>query len=186
MEQAFDNQAQDDMAIVSTNGNDAAGAMIATVLDGSFSNISENQKTILNSQSANRELLGVIIQDNFNLKDENNRLRERILELEKNMARLQQRETDRLEAIRQEFDAKLMAVQKIAADALAVAQTPAPVPEIQTVNSNPGCLGALFGWGGGTQVVTAASSAKVEGASHQPAQSVTDTTSHPKPMFPPE
>ena len=39
----------------------------------------ENQQTVQNSLQVNRNLLGVIIQDNFNLKEENAKLRERML-----------------------------------------------------------------------------------------------------------
>ncbi len=54
----------------------------------------ENQQTIQNSLQVNRNLLGVIIQDNFNLKEENAKLRERMLKLEKEIAELRQRDSD--------------------------------------------------------------------------------------------
>jgi hypothetical protein len=42
----------------------------------------------------NRNLLGVIIQDNFNLKEENAKLRERMLKLEQELAELKRRDSD--------------------------------------------------------------------------------------------
>ncbi len=50
--------------------------------------VTGNQQIILNSQQANRDMLGVMIQDNLNLKSENTGLRERMLELERELAEL--------------------------------------------------------------------------------------------------
>ena len=47
--------------------------------------VTGNQQIILNSQQANRDMLGVMIQDNLNLKSENTDLRERMLELEREL-----------------------------------------------------------------------------------------------------
>lgn len=54
----------------------------------------ENQQTIQNSLQVNRNLLGVIIQDNFNLKEENAKLRERMLKLEQELAETKRREAE--------------------------------------------------------------------------------------------
>ncbi len=54
----------------------------------------ENQQTIQNSLQVNRNLQGVIIQDNFNLKEENMRLRERMQKLEQELADLRKRDSD--------------------------------------------------------------------------------------------
>lgn len=54
----------------------------------------ENQQTIQNSLQVNRNLQGVIIQDNFNLKEENMKLRERMLKLEQELADLRKRDSD--------------------------------------------------------------------------------------------
>lgn len=59
--------------------------------------IADAHHTLLNSQAANRELIGVVVQDNFNLKDENRKLRERMLELERSLAEYQRREESRKE-----------------------------------------------------------------------------------------
>ncbi len=54
----------------------------------------ENQQTIQNSLQVNRNLLGVIIQDNFNLKEENSKLRERMLKMEQDLSELKRRDSD--------------------------------------------------------------------------------------------
>src|SRR5512143_2642120 len=54
----------------------------------------ENQQTIQNSLQVNRNLQGVIIQDNFNLKEENMRLRELMQKLEQELADLRKRDSD--------------------------------------------------------------------------------------------
>ncbi len=54
----------------------------------------ENQQTIQNSLQVNRNLLGVIIQDNFNLKEENAKLRERMLKLEQELAEVKRHDGD--------------------------------------------------------------------------------------------
>jgi DNA-binding transcriptional MerR regulator len=54
----------------------------------------ENQQTVQNSLQVNRNLLGVIIQDNFNLKEENAKVRERMLKLEQELAEMRKRDQD--------------------------------------------------------------------------------------------
>lgn len=54
----------------------------------------ENQQTVQNSLQVNRNLLGVIIQDNFNLKEENAKLRERMQKLEQDLAEMKKRDQD--------------------------------------------------------------------------------------------
>lgn len=54
----------------------------------------ENQQTIQNSLQVNRNLQGVIIQDNFNLKEENIKLRERMQKLEQELSELRKRDLD--------------------------------------------------------------------------------------------
>lgn len=63
-------------------------------LRDAFDAVSDNQQIILNSQQANRDLLGVMIQDNLNLKGENTSLRERMLDLERELAELRRRQAD--------------------------------------------------------------------------------------------
>ncbi len=61
--------------------------------------ISETQHAILNSQGSLRDLVGVVVQDNFNLKEENRKLRARMLELERMLTEYQRREETRKERL---------------------------------------------------------------------------------------
>lgn len=189
----------EDVALVSTaNGSESPAIAFLT---NTLSTLSDSQKSILNSQAANRELLGVLLQDNFNLKEENNRLRERILEVERDLARSRQEEEWRREALRQELDAKITAANQLAMEAISVARS-VEAPEIKAVESKPGCLGLLFGRGR-TQIITAVRSKKVQertdprsvstsssmGLRQQnpaPGSATASQQKHPKPMFPPE
>ncbi len=54
----------------------------------------DNQQTIQNSLQVNRNLQGVIIQDNFNLKEENMKLRDRMQKLEQELSDLRKRDSD--------------------------------------------------------------------------------------------
>jgi DNA-binding transcriptional MerR regulator len=69
----------------------AVGDMLHTMAD--------TQQSILNSQGALRDLMGVVVQDNFNLKEENRKLRDRILEIERALAEYQRREETRKERL---------------------------------------------------------------------------------------
>lgn len=183
-----------DRALVTSNGNESPAIAFLT---NTLTTLSDTQKSILNSQTANRELLGVLIQDNFNLKEENNRLRERILEIERTLAQSRQDEEWRREALRQELDAKVMLAQQLATEAMTLAQT-VEAPEIKAIKSKPGCLGALFG-GGDTQVVTVPRRRGREGREARPAGSPPAASppyppaparpypaNHPRPTIPPE
>jgi len=158
-------------------------------LTNTLATLSDSQKSILNSQAANRELLGVLLQDNFNLKEENSRLRDRILEVERNIAQNRQEEEWRREALRQEIEAKISASNQLAAQAIEMARS-VDTPQIKAIESKSGCLGMLFGRGGTQIITTPQRRKKVEGAAagnasspgtQQPSQS-----HHPKPLFPPE
>ncbi|MDM8530839.1 hypothetical protein QUF63_06680 [Anaerolineales bacterium HSG25] len=173
-------------ALVHANGNEALG-----FLDNTLSNISDNQKSLLNSQAANRELMGVVIQDNFNLKDENTRLRERVLELEKRVAQIGREEQHQREAMRQEFESKITAIHQMATDAMVTAKT-TEAPDIKAVSTERGgCLGSLFG-GGGMKIITLPrrrnneTAAETGHASTPAAAQAQAGGEHPKPMFPPE
>lgn len=65
-----------------------------TVLTDTLRAMIENQQTIQNSLQVNRNLLGVIIQDNFNLKEENAKLRERMQKIEGELAETRKRDSD--------------------------------------------------------------------------------------------
>ena len=93
-------------------------------------NVADSQKAVLNSQAANRELLGVVLQDNFNLKEENKRLRERMLELEQTINQVRRDEEARREMLRAEVDSRLQDIRHLV-----------------MLQSRSGCLGGLFGGG---------------------------------------
>jgi len=63
-------------------GTQAAGFVVLT---DTLRAMIENQQAIQNSLQVNRNLQGVIIQDNFNLKEENMKLRERMLRVEQEL-----------------------------------------------------------------------------------------------------
>lgn len=103
-----------------------------TFLADTLHNVADSQQAVLNSQAANRELLGVVLQDNFNLKEENTRLRERMLELERQVAQMRREEEGRRESLRSELEARMQDMQRLV-----------------MMQSRSGCLGGLFGGGGG-------------------------------------
>lgn len=65
-------------------------AAAAAALAQALRQLSETQQALLNSQHAHRDLLGVVVQDNFNLKEENSRLRKRLRQLEEEVAHLKE------------------------------------------------------------------------------------------------
>jgi DNA-binding transcriptional MerR regulator len=75
------------------------GALLPHALGDILSAIANGQQTVLNSQSTVREIVGVVVQDNFNLKEENRKLRDRMLELERSLAEYQRREETRKERL---------------------------------------------------------------------------------------
>ncbi len=66
----------------------------ARFLRDTVQGMADNQQIILNSQQASRDLMGVMIQDNLNLKGEASSLRERMLEMERELAELRRRQAD--------------------------------------------------------------------------------------------
>ncbi|MCL4489458.1 MAG: MerR family transcriptional regulator [Chloroflexi bacterium] len=82
------------MQIVSREGGSISQAGAFAVLTDTLRAMLENQQTIQNSLQVNRNLQGVIIQDNFNLKEENIKLRERMQKLEQELADLRKRDSD--------------------------------------------------------------------------------------------
>jgi DNA-binding transcriptional MerR regulator len=81
-------------------GSDSAGPEPAMlVLREVLTGFGAGQEAILNSQQANRNLMGVVIQDNFNLKEENARLRERMLKLEQDLNELRRMQAEQRQSI---------------------------------------------------------------------------------------
>lgn len=64
-----------------------------------FGTLNSSQQAVLNNQATVREIMGVVVQDNFSLKEDNRKLRERMLELERSLAEYQRREETRKERL---------------------------------------------------------------------------------------
>ena len=68
--------------------DDAETHPAVSLLSETLHTVSESQQAILNVQQSSRDLIGVVIQDNFNLKAENTKLRDRMLELERELSEI--------------------------------------------------------------------------------------------------
>ncbi len=84
----------------------ALGRSFVVVADA-LRNIGDNQQAIQNSLQVNRNLLGVLIQDNFNLKEENAKLRDRVLKLEQFTNQFRQERQQPTSPVSQEQQAEL-------------------------------------------------------------------------------
>jgi len=98
------------------------GAPVVAALADVLHSVATGQSVLLNSQQVTRELLGTILQDNFNLKEENTRLRDRMLQLERDLFELR-RESEARRAALEERIHKL---------------------EEELAQRRPGCLGFLL------------------------------------------
>jgi len=78
-------------ALATRDGVQSAGFVVLT---DTLRAMIENQQAIQNSLQVNRNLQGVIIQDNFNLKEENMKLRERMQHLEQELSETRKRDAD--------------------------------------------------------------------------------------------
>jgi DNA-binding transcriptional MerR regulator len=112
------------------------------VLADTLHTVANGQQMLLGSQQANRDLLSVVIQDNFALKEENAKLRDRMLELERDLAEIR-----RLDAVRREsLDARLHQLEEQSRRPVGTAGpqpgAPAPQPRRQ---QRSGCLAQLLG-----------------------------------------
>ncbi len=104
-----------------------------TVLADTLHTVAEGQQLLLGSQQANHDLLTVVLQDNFSLKEESARLRDRMLDLERSLAEIQ-----RLEGVRREnLDVRLAKFEQQLRP-----RRPAPVREEP---KRKGCLSQLLG-----------------------------------------
>ncbi len=81
------------------DGASSQALAVPSVLGDMLGAIAGSQQTVLNSQASMREIVTVVVQDNFNLKDENRKLRDRMLELERVLAEYQRREETRKERL---------------------------------------------------------------------------------------
>jgi DNA-binding transcriptional MerR regulator len=122
---------------------DAGPSPAVVVLADTLHTVADGQQLLLNSQQANRDLQTVLLQDNFNLKEENARLRNRMLELERDLSEIRRQEAARRETI----DARL---QQLEAQFRSAAVQPQPRPQPQPQphaqpSERPGCLRRIFG-----------------------------------------
>jgi DNA-binding transcriptional MerR regulator len=69
------------------------------VLADTLHTVADGQHLLLSTQQANRDLLTVLLQDNFGLKEENVKLRNRMLELERDLSEIRRQETARRDAL---------------------------------------------------------------------------------------
>jgi DNA-binding transcriptional MerR regulator len=74
-------------------------APAVTVLADTLHTVADGQQLLLGSQQANRELMAVLLQDNFGLKEENAKLRDRMLEMERDLAEMRRLEGARRETL---------------------------------------------------------------------------------------
>jgi DNA-binding transcriptional MerR regulator len=91
--------------------SDETATFLPQVVGDVLSTIANSQQSVLNSQATVREMVGVVVQDNFNLKDENRKLRDRMLELERALAEYQRREETRKERM----ESRLRAMENMVA-----------------------------------------------------------------------
>jgi len=104
---------------------------VMTVLSDTLHTVADGQQLLLGSQQANRELLTVVLQDNFNLKEENAKLRDRMLELERDMVEIRRND----DARRNSIEARMRRIEE---------QIRAPKPQPKQ-NERRGCFGQFFG-----------------------------------------
>ena len=108
---------------------------IGQLVADTLSSLSDSQKIILGGQQTARQLLGVLLQDNFNLKEENVRLRERMVDTERRVFEMK-RELDANRSVERErmrqMEAHLFDLQRrldaIAQQRAYSQQPPAPQP----------------------------------------------------------
>lgn len=111
-----------------------------TVLADTLHTVADGQQMLLGSQQANRDLLTVVLQDNFSLKEENGKLRDRMLELERDLAEIR-----RLDATRREsLDARLQELEnQVHQQRSQVKRPQSTTPKESSKRS--GCLSQIFG-----------------------------------------
>jgi hypothetical protein len=83
---------------------EAAAPPALTLFTNAMHTIADGQQLLLNSQQASRELLNVVIQDNFLLKEENARLRERMMRLEQELSENRRRAEARIEMLERRLE----------------------------------------------------------------------------------
>ena len=109
------------------------------VLADTLHTVADGQQLLLGSQQASRDLLTVVLQDNFSLKEENAKLRDRMLELERDLAEMR-----RLDATRRDtLETRLLKLEEQGRQKSAPPQPPAQ--HAAKRSERPGCLGQFLG-----------------------------------------
>jgi DNA-binding transcriptional MerR regulator len=107
-------------------------APAVTVLADTLHTVADGQQLLLGSQQANREMLSVVLQDNFNLKEENAKLRDRMLDLERDLDEMR-----RMDEVRREtLEVRLQQIED------EILYRPNPQPRRA---QRQGCLSSIFG-----------------------------------------
>jgi DNA-binding transcriptional MerR regulator len=106
-------------------------APAVTVLADTLHTVADGQQLLLGSQQANRELMAVLLQDNFGLKEENAKLRDRMLEMERDLAEMRRLDSARRETL----EVRLQHIEDH------VRSRGAQIP----TGERQGCLAQLFG-----------------------------------------
>jgi len=119
---------EDPIRVLAPSSQDPAYIPAVTVLADTLHTVADGQQLLLGSQQANRELLTVVLQDNFNLKQENAKLRDRMLELERDLISTRRREHSQ----RRNLEARLRRVEEKLR------------PQEPEQSNRPGCLGRLL------------------------------------------
>ena len=99
---------EEPIRVLAPSSQDPAYSPAVTVLADTLHTVADGQQLLLGSQQANRELLTVVLQDNFNLKQENTKLRDRMLELERDLISTRRREHSQ----RRDLEARLRRVEE--------------------------------------------------------------------------
>jgi DNA-binding transcriptional MerR regulator len=111
-------------------------APAVTVLADTLHTVVDGQQLLLGSQQASRDLLTVVVQDNFGLKEENAKLRDRMLELERDLAEIRRLDAARREAL----EGRIHKLEERLHH-----QPAAPQARPVERSERSGCLGRLFG-----------------------------------------
>lgn len=132
-EVVFDDEEEPEAKALGPSLRDSPYSPAVTVLSDTLHTVADGQQLLLGSQQANRELLTVVLQDNFNLKEENAKLRDRMLELERDLVEIRRHD----DARRDDIENRLRQLER---QAMARPQQIQPVQE-----QRRGCLGQFFG-----------------------------------------
>jgi DNA-binding transcriptional MerR regulator len=119
-------------------GEDATDA--GNILAQALASIPGFQQAIITGQQSERELLGVVLQDNFTLKEENKKLRERMVETERRIfemkREMEKARTEERERMRQ-MEAYLFQLQRQMDDLVRRQSVQAPAPGYPAVLPQP-------------------------------------------------